>query len=134
MPAWRDAAATLVCALHWLFVAFMVVAPFTSSRPALVLHAIVTPFLWVHWALNDDTCALTLLEKRLRGVDDGDSFFHAVVSPVYKIRDGDVRALCWAASALLWAVTLTKVGWADVLAELGWRRRGVDDGAAALTS
>lgn len=117
----RGLAATLISALHWLFVLFMVWAPFSSNRTALVLHLIIAPFLWIHWLLNDDTCALTLLEKKVRGIDDDSkSFFYALVSPVYKVRDEELRAVSWMASVLLWAVTLTKVGWADVTDVLGF--------------
>jgi hypothetical protein len=99
-----------VCwALHLLFVAWVVAVPFTNNEPMLVLHLFVVPFLWFHWLLNDDTCALTLMERHLRGVSAEDSFFHALVSPVYKIQDGDVRAVSKAASAALWLITLSKV-------------------------
>jgi hypothetical protein len=109
-------AASLIWALHLGFVVFMVLTPFVGNRHALVLHALITPFLWLHWILNDDTCALTLLEKRLRGIDnDSHSFFYNLVSPVYKVRDADVKTMCWVMSVLLWLVTLTKVGWADLL-------------------
>ena len=108
---------------HLLFVAFVTLAPFTSNRALLVLHALIVPFLWLHWLLNDDTCALTVLENRLRGVSNDSSFFHALVSPVYKIRDSTVRALCWGATLALWGLTLRKVGWDDVVLELGLPRR-----------
>jgi hypothetical protein len=44
---------------------------------------------------------------------------HALVSPVYKIRDAHVRLACWMGSLALWLVTLSKVGWGDVLSEMG---------------
>lgn len=108
--------ATLVSILHWAFVLFMVWAPFSSNRAALVLHLLVTPFLWAHWLLNDDTCALTLLEKKLRGLDDNSkSFFYSVVSPIYKVRDENLRVCAWMLSVALWLVTLARVRWADVV-------------------
>lgn len=117
----RGLAANVISALHWALVLFMVWAPFGSSRTALVLHLIATPFLWAHWLLNDDTCFLTLVEKQLRGLEnDSASFFHALVSPVYKMPDSDVRAACWLASIVLWLVTLSRVGWNDVLAVFGF--------------
>lgn len=109
----------LVRALHLCFVAFVAVTPFTDHRGLLVLHALVVPFLWLHWVLNDDTCALSVLENRLRGVSVDQTFVHALVSPVYKIRGSTTRLACWAASLALWGATLRKVGWADVVAELG---------------
>ena len=99
-----------VCwAIHLLFVAWSVVVPFTNNEPMLVLHLFVMPFLWFHWLLNDDTCALTLMERHLRGVSSDDSFFHALVSPVYKIQDKDVRSVSWLLSVVLWLITLSKV-------------------------
>lgn len=98
-------AAGLVGAIHAAFAGFMVLAPFASDRAWVAAHALVTPFLWLHWLLNDDTCALTLVEARLRGVADRDSFVYKVVSPVYKIRDEE----CWYASAALWAVSVFRL-------------------------
>lgn len=106
----RNALLANVCwVLHVLFVLWVFVTPFTNNEPMLVLHLIVMPFLWFHWLLNDDTCALTLAERTLRGVPSEESFFHNLVSPVYKIRDSDLRSASWAISVLLWLATLAKV-------------------------
>ena len=112
--------AGLISALHWAFVLFMAWAPFSSNRTALVLHLVLTPFLWLHWLLNDDTCALTMLEKKVRGLeDDSKSFFYALVSPVYKVRDQQVRGLAWVLSVALWLVTLSRVRRTDIVDVLG---------------
>lgn len=113
-----DWVSVLVAALHCVLVLFMVWAPFSRNRHALVAHLLLTPFLWLHWLANDDTCALTMLEKQLRGVSDSHSFFYKLVSPVYKVRDADVRVACWVASVALWLVTVAQVGWSDVVAVL----------------
>lgn len=104
-----DALANLVWLLHVAFVLWMVLTPFSNNEPMLVLHLFVGPFLWMHWLLSDDTCSLTLLESYLRGVPCDKSFFHSVVSPVYKIQDDDIRAASWVASVVLWLITLSKV-------------------------
>lgn len=95
--------------LHVLFVLWVVITPFTSNEPMLVLHMFIMPFLWFHWAMNDDTCALTLAERYLRGVDSQESFFHNLVSPVYKIQDDQVRSASWVISLVLWLITVFKV-------------------------
>lgn len=95
--------------LHIAFVLWVMVVPFTNNEPMLVLHLVVMPFLWFHWLLHDDTCALTLMERHLRGVSHDESFFHNLVSPVYKINDSDVRSASWVVSILLWLLTLSKV-------------------------
>jgi hypothetical protein len=95
--------------LHILFVMWIVIVPFTQNEPMLVLHLMIMPFLWFHWILNDDTCALTLMERHLRGVSSEDSFFHNLVSPMYKIQDNDIRKGAWVISIILWMITLSKV-------------------------
>jgi len=110
----------LVSVIHCVFVLFMVWAPFSNNRAALVMHLLLTPCLWIHWLLNDDTCMLTLVERRLRGVENNESFFYALVSPVYKVRDENIRCLSWAASVGLWLVTLCRTSKADVAAVLGF--------------
>lgn len=101
--------ANLIWLLHVAFILWMIVTPFTSNEPMLVLHAFVCPFLMFHWIVDEDTCSLTLLEATLRGVPCEKSFFYSLVSPIYKPRDQDVRAVAWVATVGLWLVTLSKV-------------------------
>lgn len=101
--------ANVIKVLHILFVLWCIVIPFTNNEPMLVLHLIVLPMLWLHWITNQDTCALTLIERHLRGVESKDSFFHNVVSPIYVISDNNMRTLAWAVSIALWFVTLSKI-------------------------
>ena len=56
----------IITVLHMLFVLFVIVVPFTSSNYLLFLHALFIPFLLFHWVLNDNTCALTIIERKLR--------------------------------------------------------------------
>ena len=106
-------AANAIWLLHILLVLWVIVTPFTNNEPMLVLHLLMIPFLWMHWLLNDDTCALTLIEQKLRGLDPSEcaekSFFFNLVSPVYKIQDDAMRQVAWIASIGLWMVTLGKV-------------------------
>jgi hypothetical protein len=101
--------ANVIKVLHIIFIIWVVVTPFTNNEPMLVLHLFVVPFMQIHWATNQDTCALTLMERHLRGVSSDESFFHNLVSPVYKIQDQQLRPVIWAASLGLWLVTLNKV-------------------------
>ena len=101
--------ANLCWVLHVLFVLWALVVPFTQNEPMLVLHLMIMPFLWFHWWMSDDTCALTLMERHLRGVSSENSFFHNLVSPIYKIKDEDMRTVSWVVSVLLWLLTLSKV-------------------------
>lgn len=108
--------------LHVAFVAFVAFAPFTNSPHLLVLHLLMMPLIWIHWVLNDDSCVLTVLEKKLRNVEDDKSFFHALVSPVYTMPDASIRRACWAGSLALWAITASKVTMRDVTSVLSCPR------------
>ena len=69
--------------LHLAFVAFVVLAPFSPTPHLWFVHMTVVPSLLVHWLLNSDECALTMLEMRVRGVSKSTSFMGQLVGPVY---------------------------------------------------
>ena len=69
----------------------MVVTPFFNSNYFLLLHTIFIPFLIFHWICNDNTCVLTVIEKKLRKeisgeVDENDCITCRLIEPVYDFR------------------------------------------------
>lgn len=78
----------VVAALHTLLVAYIVVGPFVlPARGCLLLqYLFVLVFLVLHWITSNDTCALSMMESSLRGIEIKDTFVHSVVSPVYKMQ------------------------------------------------
>ena len=96
----------IVRLLHGLLVLFMIVAPFTNNCEWVFIHSIGVPFLYIHWVLNNDTCALTEVEKILTGKKSNtDTFIGSVVSPVYKLDSGEIKMI----TLLLWSISLSKV-------------------------
>lgn len=108
-----NVAATLIRLLHYAFIIFYILAPFTNNSSLLLLHLMTGPLLWVHWYTLSDECSLTLIECWCRGIpynERHESFFFNLVSPIYKFEsDADVRRFIWMASIALWLVTLAKV-------------------------
>ena len=104
----RQAAATVVYALHAALVLWVVLTPLFGGQDALRMHVVLLPFLWLHWVTNQDVCALTLLERGLRGVDNDHSFLHSIVSPVYKLHSRHVKLGVWYCSILLWGLAASK--------------------------
>ncbi len=103
-------AATVIRILHIAFIAFMVYAPFSGVDEFLVMHAVLVPFLLLHWLTNSDACALTLLEKKLRGIkNDSESFIHNLVAPIYVIDDCTLRDITTVGTLMLWMVTLRQL-------------------------
>ncbi|KAI9183746.1 uncharacterized protein BJ171DRAFT_629096 [Polychytrium aggregatum] len=86
-----DIAANLIFLIHVGVVVFVVTGAFMSDPLILVLHIIVCLGIIAHWVLGNSACFLTILECYLRGVKPDDSFVHRIVSPIYHIRDDQVR-------------------------------------------
>jgi hypothetical protein len=108
-------AATLIAVVHLGFLGWMVWAPFSRKDEHVVMHAVICPFLMLHWVTSSDGCALTLLEKRLRGLDtDAESFVHKIVAPIYVIDDAVLKRIVFAATLGLWYVSLRQVTWTKV--------------------
>ncbi len=96
-------AANIITVVHVLFVLWMLYAPFSKNPEVRVAFIVLTPFLWIHWILNDSTCALTLLEAKLRGLDGvSESFVHRIVAPVYQISDCTMQRVSWLVTIVLW--------------------------------
>lgn len=82
--------------IFWIHLAFLIailVVPFTNDRRNLEFYSILIPFLFYHWSVNDDTCALTQMEMVVTGQQKEETFMHRVVSPIYKMEDNDVNNL-----------------------------------------
>lgn len=108
-----EIAALLVRAIHLGFIAWMIYAPFSGIDEFLVLHVILVPFLMLHWLTSSSGCFLTLLEKKMRGLDtDDESFIHSIVAPIYVIDDASLKYAVMATTLGLWAVSLRRVSWA----------------------
>lgn len=107
--------ATCVSVLHALFLVYMIVTPFVGSPETLTVYSILCPFLALHWYLNNDQCAFTMLEAWLRGVDKQDSFIHRLVAPVYglmnasSMSDADTRIFVYVALLGLWVTALVRL-------------------------
>lgn len=77
--------------VHLLLVLFIIIAPFLGMNYFLLLHAIIVPFIVMHWVFNDNTCALTLLEKHLKKivygeVDEDECITCQLINPVYDFK------------------------------------------------
>ena len=92
---------------HMCFVAFIVVVPFLkiSSWLLLTLHFVAVLNLVVHWYLNSDVCALTVLESSVRGIPMDQSFMHRIVSPIYDFDGAGLDGFVWFATIALGVVS-----------------------------
>lgn len=73
----------VVKAIHLLFVLFVILTPFFGNEILLTYHMVLVPFVMLHWLTNNDTCALTLFESKLTGLDENDTFTGRIIKPIY---------------------------------------------------
>jgi hypothetical protein len=98
--------ANAIFVLHLVLVAFVLLGPWVRDKLVLLLYMMTIPFLQLHWISNNDTCALTVAECKLRGVEPGRSFFHRLVSPVYNLHQKYEDIFLWALTYVLWMVAV----------------------------
>lgn len=85
----NDSLVILINIIHLIVIIFVLAAPFSNSNYLMLLHAIVIPFIILHWLLNNNTCCLTVAEKYIREkntgttVKEGDCFTYQLVAPIY---------------------------------------------------
>jgi len=96
----------MIFVLHTLLVAYLILLPFVSSSPQLLfLHVALLLSITFHWNLNNDVCALTLLEQRMNPeVPKDQLFMQRLVGPFYNVSDRDIRC----ATYLLMLITIVK--------------------------
>ncbi len=107
----------MIVVLHFVFVLFVVLTPFIGNNYFLLLHAIIVPFVMAHWYTNDNNCALTMMEKKLRlnlygeEPDPNDCFTYNLIAPVYdfKKNNNDMSFVIYIVTIALWGYTLLRL-------------------------
>jgi hypothetical protein len=91
--------------------------PFTNNTWLLIYHFITIPFVVLHWILNNNTCALTLLEHYIRSNGYTEDFnieqcvTYKLISPIYDFnKDYNTYSNFIYTSTLgLWLITCYKL-------------------------
>src|SRR4029079_13391473 len=114
----KDILLKIITLLHVIFVIFVVVTPFVNSNYFLFVHAIFIPFLLLHWVCNDNTCILTIVERKLRkelgqNYDENDCITCRLIEPVYDFRKNykTFSIIIYTITILLWLISVGKLFW-----------------------
>jgi len=99
--------------LHAFFIVAMLVVPFMNNRENLEFYSLMIPFLFFHWSVNDDTCALTQLEMEITGQEKEKTFMGRLVGPIYKMEDNDINKFTKTTFFMLWAIVQFRIGHFD---------------------
>ena len=100
----------IIFALHTIFILMILIVPFTNNRRNLEFYSMVIPFIFYHWSVNDDTCALTQAEVAMTGKSKDETFMGRLVGPIYKMEENDVNKMTKTMFFALWAFTQYRLG------------------------
>lgn len=98
----------IVSFIHgWIF-SFVTIVPFIGEFDLVFLNLVFMFGIMIHWYLNNNICALTLLEKIIRGTQDDDqTFFGQIFGKVYSI--GKDSHLYWIGISILVTVSIVRL-------------------------
>lgn len=106
----------LITLIHTLLVIFITVTPFLNSNYFLLLHAILIPFIILHWICGDNTCVLTILERKIQKevygkVNNDECITCHIIEPVYDFRKNhkNFTVLIYAVSIMLFLISSSKL-------------------------
>lgn len=99
--------------IHLAFLFWILIVPFINDRRQLEFYSMAIPFIFYHWSVNDDTCALTQAEMYMTGQVKEETFMGRVVGPIYKMEDTEVNKLTKTLFFVLWAFVQYRLGHFD---------------------
>jgi hypothetical protein len=100
----------LIFLIHVLVVFAGIAIPFIGSPQILTLYSIIIPFLFYHWAVNDDTCFLTQVEVFVTDTPKERTFMGRLVGPIYNLSDDTIGKLMKTLLFGLWFFVQFKLG------------------------
>lgn len=92
----------------------VLVIPFLKNTQLLEMYSILIPFIFYHWSVNDDTCALTQMEMYVTGNSKEETFFGRIMGPIYKMDDTDANNLLKTLMFGLWLFVQYRLGRIDL--------------------
>jgi hypothetical protein len=107
----------IIFIIHVVFLLWILVTPFLNDRRQLEFYGMIIPFIFYHWSVNDDTCAMTQLEMMLTKQEKEKTFMHRVVSPIYVMEENDVNKLTKTVFFCLWAFSQYRLGHFDMFTQ-----------------
>ena len=92
----------------------MLIVPFMKNKQNLNFYSLLVPFIFFHWSVNDDTCALTQMEMYVTGNSKDETFFGRVMGPIYKMDDNEANNILKSLLFGLWLLVQFRLGRIDL--------------------
>ncbi len=101
--------ADIIYVFHIFIILFVILAPFSNYSPILLLHVTGCISLLIHWYANNNMCSLTLIESKLRGIEEYESFSHKFIAPIYDISKTSWSKICYVITLTVFTISLYKL-------------------------
>jgi hypothetical protein len=101
---------TIIFVLHAFVVLLGILIPFIGTPHILSMYSIIIPFLFYHWAVNDDTCFLTQVEVYVTDTPKERTFMGRLIGPIYNLPDDVIGKLMKTLLFGLWFFVQFKLG------------------------
>jgi hypothetical protein len=84
--------ANIISFLHLLVILFVINVPILSDNPFILMYyCFIVFFIMIHWHYNNDTCVLTVIESKLRGKKQNDTYFGRLMKPIYNVSSTEIQ-------------------------------------------
>lgn len=111
----NNVTANIIWILHLNLILFILIVPFMDCNYLLLLNSILIPTLILHWLTNDNTCALTTIEKYMRNVktkeEEKECFTYQLIHPLFEFQKNniDISFFIYVITILLWLICIIKL-------------------------
>ena len=93
--------ANIISFLHLLVILFVLNIPLVTDNPFILMYyCFIVFFIMIHWHYNNDTCVLTVMESKLRGKKDTDTFMGRLIKPIYNVSSKEIQYITLSLFAL----------------------------------
>ena len=96
--------------IHVVLLIITLLLPFIGKQKHLEFYSILIPVLFLHWALNDDTCVLTNLEQMMTDEPKERTFMGRLLGPIYNMSDDTIGKTIKIILFSLWFFVQFKLG------------------------
>jgi hypothetical protein len=84
--------ANIISFIHLLVILFVINTPLVTDNPFILLYyCFIVFFIMIHWHYNNDACILTLIESKLRGKKDNETYFGKLIKPIYNVSSSEIQ-------------------------------------------
>lgn len=84
-------ATKIIQLIHLLLCIAIITGPFViKNRYFLKVYVICVMLIIFHWVINNDMCALTVIESWISGKPSDQTFIGRIVKPIYNIKNTQI--------------------------------------------